>query len=51
MPTDTPSALPNQEETSLSVICHKCGETYSLHVHTVCPECFAWPKKENHNER
>jgi hypothetical protein len=31
-------------EDTLSVVCGSCGHHYSLHVATVCPECFAWPK-------
>ncbi len=31
-------------EYSLAVVCWSCGYAYSLHVATVCPECFAWPK-------
>lgn len=30
-------------EPSLNTVCHGCGLTYSLHTHTVCPRCFAWP--------
>lgn len=33
------------EEPSLSVICWSCGAHYSLHVCTVCPECYVWPRK------
>ena len=31
-------------ENPLSVSC-KCGLTYSLHMHTVCPSCHRWPPK------
>lgn len=30
-------------ESDLLVKC-KCGHVYTLHLHTVCPKCFAWPK-------
>lgn len=35
----------DEQESSLSVDC-VCGTTYSLHVHTVCPKCYRWPKSE-----
>lgn len=31
-------------EPTLEVRC-KCGEIYSQHMHTVCPNCFLWPSK------
>jgi len=33
-----------EHEPPLGVKCHECGLVYSLHMHTVCPRCFAWPK-------
>lgn len=32
------------DEQSLTVTC-ECGNVYSLHMATVCPECFAWPNR------
>lgn len=32
-------------EPTLEIIC-ACGKQYSLHHHTVCPSCFAWPKRK-----
>jgi hypothetical protein len=37
-----PIGFPAQEP-SLDVKC-ECGVVYSLHTHTVCPRCHAWPK-------
>lgn len=31
------------DEPSLAVVCD-CGNHYSLHTHTVCLQCHAWPK-------
>ena len=42
--TEKTPTLENMEETSMTVDC-ECGEIYSPHTHTVCPRCFAWPKK------
>lgn len=28
------------------VICKSCWNNYSLLLATVCPNCFAWPKRE-----
>lgn len=33
------------EEPSLMVHC-VCGEDYSMHMHTVCPHCFRFPKRK-----
>jgi len=33
-----------QDEPALIVTCPDCGLCYSRHTHTVCPNCFAWPK-------
>lgn len=32
-------------EPDLMVTC-LCGNVYSLHTHTVCPECFRWPERK-----
>ena len=26
-------------------VCWSCGQHYNLHVCTVCPRCWAWPRK------
>lgn len=28
-----------------------CGNTYSLLTHTVCPRCFAWPKRNEEDSK
>jgi len=33
-----------EQESGLWVDC-ECGNHYSLHMATVCPECFAWPNR------
>ncbi len=30
----------------LDTVCKGCGLHYSLHMATVCPECFLWPTPE-----
>lgn len=37
-------------EPSFNVVCWNCGKHYSLHMTTVCPRCFSWPKLGKENE-
>ena len=36
----------NPDESMWHIVCHECGEHYNLLVATVCPNCFAWPKRD-----
>jgi len=37
---------PRETENSLMMVtCPDCGNEYSQHMATVCPECFSWPRK------
>src|ERR1017187_4426495 len=38
---------PASTEDPLEVTCWSCGKVYSLHIATVCPECYAWPRKQD----
>ncbi len=38
----------HQAKDPFAVTC-VCGNHYSLHMHTVCPECARWPRAENEN--
>jgi hypothetical protein len=37
-------------EPNLEVACASCGFKFSLHMHTVCPGCFAFPKDKSCQE-
>lgn len=32
------------------IVCKSCGKDYTLLLATVCPNCFAWPKREQVQE-
>jgi len=37
------------QEPSLGIQC-ECGNYYSLHMHTVCPECCQWPSASRNKQ-
>jgi hypothetical protein len=37
------SRPPWAEEPTMMVRC-KCGHVYTLHIHTVCPQCYRWSR-------
>lgn len=33
------------------IICSGCGKLYSLHMNTVCPDCYTWPKRDGSDRK